>query len=197
MLFHERDPSKRVTLMEQHIRDANSLVDDQNGLNNYAEAILTEQDRFKNHSKEWESSLSIDHPSIQRFIEKHNRQPEGPREDNDLLRCLKSNPDQSLLLEFDQTMAQKTSHSSETSMDTIPDFDVGGDLEDFVDEDPAEIYHGKMPKRNFSENEVCPEPWRPSVIKLERAGTNQQVPPGRQHAPPTSHCASARQPPHQ
>ena len=71
-------------LMEQHIRDANrfatyfyhplfsksilpsfSLVDDQNGLNNYAEAILTEQDRFKNHSKDWESSLSIDHPSIQ------------------------------------------------------------------------------------------------------------------------------------
>ena len=42
-----------------------SLVDDQNGLNNYAEAILTEQDRFKNHSKDWESSLSIDHPSIQ------------------------------------------------------------------------------------------------------------------------------------
>ena len=71
--------------MEEHIRDANrfatnvfmsrpcskstlpsfSLVDDQNGLNNYAEAILTEQDRFKNHSKDWESSLSIDHPSIQ------------------------------------------------------------------------------------------------------------------------------------
>ena len=42
-----------------------SLVDDQNGLNNYAEAILTEQDRFKNHSKEWSSSLTIDHPSIQ------------------------------------------------------------------------------------------------------------------------------------
>ena len=42
-----------------------SLVDDQNGLNNYAEAILTEQDRFKNHSKDWESSLSIDHPSIE------------------------------------------------------------------------------------------------------------------------------------
>ena len=78
------DPLAGVTLMEQHIRDANrfatyfyyplcsksiltslSLVDDQNGLNNYAEAILTEQDRFKNHSKDWESSLSIDHPSIE------------------------------------------------------------------------------------------------------------------------------------
>ena len=78
------DPLAGVTLMEQHIRDANrfatyfyyplcsksilpsfSLVDDQNGLNNYAEAILTEQDRFKNHSKEWRSSLTIDHPSIQ------------------------------------------------------------------------------------------------------------------------------------
>ena len=78
------DPLAGVSLMEQHIRDANrfatyfyyplcsksillpfSLVDDQNGLNNYAEAILTEQDRFKNHSKEWSSSLTIDHPSIQ------------------------------------------------------------------------------------------------------------------------------------
>ena len=81
------DPFAGVALMEEHIRDANrfathvrmsncppcskstlpslSLVDDQNGLNNYAEAILTEQDRFKNHSKDWESSLSIDHPSIQ------------------------------------------------------------------------------------------------------------------------------------
>ena len=64
-------------------------------------------------------------------------------------------------------------------MDTMPDFDVGGDLEDFVDEDPAEMNHGKMPSRNFSENEVCSEPWRPSLIKLERAGTNQQVFPGR------------------
>ena len=42
-----------------------SLVDDQDGLNNYADAILTEQDRFKNHSKDWKSSLTIDHPSIQ------------------------------------------------------------------------------------------------------------------------------------
>ena len=58
----------------------------------------------------------------QRFIEKHNRQPEGPREDNDLLRCLKTNPDPSLLLQVDQTMAQKASDSSETPMDTMPDF---------------------------------------------------------------------------
>ena len=42
-----------------------SLVDDQDGLNNYADAILTEQDRFKNHSKDWKTSLTIDHPSIQ------------------------------------------------------------------------------------------------------------------------------------
>ena len=42
-----------------------SLVDDQDGLNNYADAILTEQDRFKDHSKDWKTSLTIDHPSIQ------------------------------------------------------------------------------------------------------------------------------------
>ena len=132
----------------------------------------------------------------QRFIERHNGQPEGPREDQDLLRCLKTNPDQSLLLEFDQTMAQKTSHSSETPMDTMPDFDVGGDLEDFVDEDAAEMKHPKVPSRNFSENGVCPDspaPWRPSLIKLE---SDQQVPPGRRHAPPTSYSTAARQPPH-
>ena len=68
--------------MEDYIREANrfgnisvkthqsylaphSLVDDQDGLNNYAEASLTEQDKFKNHSQEWKSSLTIEHPSIQ------------------------------------------------------------------------------------------------------------------------------------
>ena len=40
-------------------------MDDQEGLNNFADEILTEQDRFKNHSKDWKSSLTIDHPSIQ------------------------------------------------------------------------------------------------------------------------------------
>ena len=40
-------------------------MDDQDGLNNFADEILTEQDRFKNHSKDWKSSLTIDHPSIQ------------------------------------------------------------------------------------------------------------------------------------
>merc|ERR1719342_569666 len=48
------DPLAGVSLMEEYIRDANSLVDDQDGLNNYEDAILTnEQDRFKNHSKDW------------------------------------------------------------------------------------------------------------------------------------------------
>ena len=81
-------------------------------------------------------------------------------------------------------------------MDTMPDFDVGGDLEDFVDEDAAEMKHPKVPSRNFSENGVCPDspaPWRPSLIKLE---SDQQVPPGRRHAPPTSYSTAARQPPH-
>ena len=132
----------------------------------------------------------------QRFIEKHNRQPEGPREDNDLLRCLKTNPDPSLLLQVDQTMAQKASDSSETPMDTMPDFDVVGEMEGFVEEDSAEVNHGKMPNRDFDKNKVYPETKLPSVVKLERAAKDHQVPPGSRHAPPSSHFASSGQPPH-
>ena len=132
----------------------------------------------------------------QRFIEKHNKQPEGPREDNDLLRCLKTNPDQSLLLQFDQSMAQKASDSSETLMDTMPDFDVVGDMEGIVEGDSTEVNHGKMPSRDFDKNEVYPEPKLPNVVKLERAANDHQVPPGSRHALPSSHFASSGQPPH-
>merc|ERR1719209_2664231 len=158
MLFHERDPSKRVTLMEQHIRDANSLVDDQNGLNNYADAILTEQDRFKNHSKDWKSSLTIDHPSIQRFIERHNRQPEGPREDNDLLRCIKTKPDDSFKLELESSVAELTSSTKETPMDTMPDIDIGhDDMLDLGREDAVVSNQCKMQSIGNRENVVFPE----------------------------------------
>ena len=142
--------------------------------------------------KNWTQNLLLS----QRFIEKHNRQPEGPREDNDLLRCLKTNPDPSLLLQVDQTMAQKASDSSETPMDTMPDFDVVGDMKGFVEEDSAEVDHGKMPNRDFDKNEVNQEPKLPSVVKLERAAKDHQVPPGSRHAPPSSHFASSGEPPH-
>ena len=75
------------------------------------------------------------------FIERHNGQPEGPREDNELLRCIKTKPDDSLKLELERSVAQLTSCSKEalmdnnknanqmttstkeTQMDIMPDFD--------------------------------------------------------------------------
>ena len=93
-------------------------------------------------------------------------------------------------------MAQKASDSSETLMDTMPDFDVVGDMEGFVEGDSTEVNHGKMPNRDFDKNEVNPEPKLPSVVKLERAANDHQVPPGSRHALPSSHFASSGQPPH-
>ena len=111
----------------------------------------------------------------QRFIERHNGQPEGPREDSDLLRCIKTKPDDSLKLELERSVAELTSSSmetpmvtnnvnqmatstKETPMDTMPDFDIGHDeLLDLGSEDAVVSNQCKMPTIGNRENVVYPE----------------------------------------
>ena len=81
-----------VTLMEEYLKEANGFVDDPAGINNYADECLTEQDRFENHSKDWECSLTLEDPRIKEFVARHNRGAVGTGEDRgedrELLRCL-------------------------------------------------------------------------------------------------------------
>jgi len=86
---HDWDPLSSVALMEEYIRAANGLVDDQNCLNNYADACLNEASKHTNHSSKWESKLSIDDPDIQAFIARHNKVDAGDGEDWQWRRCMK------------------------------------------------------------------------------------------------------------
>ena len=62
-----------LPIMEDYLREAASLTDDQEGINNYADACLTEEAKFKNHSKDWKTGLSLADPNIQAMIAAHNR----------------------------------------------------------------------------------------------------------------------------
>jgi len=83
------DPLSSIAMMEEYIRAANGLVDDQNCLNNYADAILNESSKHTNHSTKWESKLSMDDPDIQAFICRHNGVDAGDGEDWQWRRCMK------------------------------------------------------------------------------------------------------------
>jgi len=87
---HDWDPLAGTALMEDYVRAANSLVDDQNCLNNYADACLNEASQHTNHSSKWKSNLSLDNPDIKAFIAKHNSVDiGGDGEDWQWKRCLK------------------------------------------------------------------------------------------------------------
>ena len=62
-----------LPIMEDYLREAASLTDDQEGINNYADACLTEEAKFKNHSKDWKTGISLADPNIQAMIAAHNR----------------------------------------------------------------------------------------------------------------------------
>ena len=75
--------------MEEYIRAANGLVDDQNCLNNYVDTCLNETSKHTNHSSKWKSKLSIGHPDIQAFIARHNSVDAVDGEDWEWKRCMK------------------------------------------------------------------------------------------------------------
>eukprot|EP00092_Neocalanus_flemingeri_P017445 GFUD01018870.1.p1 GENE.GFUD01018870.1~~GFUD01018870.1.p1 ORF type:complete len:724 (-),score=245.32 GFUD01018870.1:141-2312(-) len=86
---HGWDPLSSIAMMEEYIKAANDLVDDQNCLNNYADACLNESSKHTNHSSKWESKLSIEDPDIQAFIARHNSVDSGDGEDWPWRRCIK------------------------------------------------------------------------------------------------------------
>jgi len=87
---HDWDPLASTALMEEYMKAASSLVDDQNCLNNYADMCLNESSKHTNHSSKWKSNLSIDNPNIQAFIAKQNNiDIGGDGEDWQWRRCMK------------------------------------------------------------------------------------------------------------
>jgi len=87
---HDWDPLASTALMEEYMKAASSLVDDQNCLNNYADMCLNEASKHTNHSSKWKSNLSIDNPNIQAFIDKQNNVDiGGDGEDWQWRRCMK------------------------------------------------------------------------------------------------------------
>ena len=65
----------------------NALVDNQDGINNYADFILNKPEKT-NHSSEWETGLSLEDPELQAIINKHPIR-KVPREDKEWERCMK------------------------------------------------------------------------------------------------------------
>jgi len=87
---HDWDPLASTALMEEYMKAASRLVDDQNCLNNYADMCLNEASKHTNHSSKWKSNLSIDNPNIQAFIAKQNSVDiGGDGEDWQWRRCMK------------------------------------------------------------------------------------------------------------
>jgi len=87
---HDWDPLASTALMEEYMKAASSLVDDQNCLNNYADMCLNEASKHTNHSSKWKSNLSIDNPNIQAFLDKQNSVDiGGDGEDWQWRRCMK------------------------------------------------------------------------------------------------------------
>ena len=114
---------------------------------------------------------------VQKFIERHNRQPEGPREDNDLLRCIKTKPDDSLKLELERSVAELTSTTKETPMDTMPDFDIGhDDMLDLGSEDAVVSNQCKIQSIDNRDNIVYPEATSRLHSRLEGSTSEQESP---------------------
>ena len=120
---------------------------------------------------------------VQKFIERHNRQPEGPREDNDLLRCIKTKPDDSYKLELERSIAEFTSNTKETPMDTMPDFDIGhDDMLDMGSEDAVVSNQCKTQSIGNRENVVFPEVTRRHHERLEGSTNEQESPRQPMHS---------------
>ena len=76
-----------VCQMRDLLMRTNTLVDNQDGINNYADFILNKPDKT-NHSSEWETGLSLEDPDVEAIINKHPSRA-APREDKDWERCMK------------------------------------------------------------------------------------------------------------
>jgi len=89
---NEWDPLCSFIAMEEYIQAANELVDDQKGLNNYAEACLNEAGKYTNHSSNWKSELTLEDDDIKKFISSNKKQERKENEDWQWLKCMKRNP---------------------------------------------------------------------------------------------------------
>jgi len=89
---NEWDPLCSFIAMEEYIQAANELVDDQKGLNNYAEACLNEAGKYTNHSSNWKSELTLEDDDIKKFVSSNKKQERKENEDWQWLKCMKRNP---------------------------------------------------------------------------------------------------------
>ena len=116
---HGWDPLSSIAMMEEYIRAANGLVDDQNCLNNYVDTCVNESSKHTNHSSKWKSKLSIGHPDIQAFIARHNSVDAGDGEDWEWKRCMKRElgvGNSALETAYDSVESVHSSPSSPTSI---------------------------------------------------------------------------------
>ena len=122
IVMHDWDPLSSIALMEEYIRAASVLVDDQNCLNNYIDACLNEAGKHTNHSSKWMSKLSIDHPDIQDFIARHNSINSGDGEDWQWKRCLKRElgvrSSITMGRTYDETVSSNVSIELESTLDS-------------------------------------------------------------------------------
>ena len=81
------DGPSALCQMSDLLTRTNTLMDNQDGLNNYSDFILNKPE-MPNHSSEWESGLSLEDPDLQAVINKHPSRG-APPEDKDWERCMK------------------------------------------------------------------------------------------------------------
>ena len=89
IVHNDWEPLSSFALMGEYIKAASNLVDDQKGLNNYADQCLNDVGKFTNHSSKWESKLSLEDPDIRSLIQVHNDMGKREVEDYSWRRCMK------------------------------------------------------------------------------------------------------------
>ena len=124
--------------LEHFIKKTNSLVDDQQGINNYSGMCVNEVESFTNHSAKWESSISMDHPDIQSFIERHNNMTPAPK-DSEFERCMNM-----------ELPAKSEETKSKVKQDSAPTFNFNFTEEDFMEIEAEEPRPKTKSKSMFS-----------------------------------------------
>ena len=131
------EPLAGINLVKEYVRGANRLVDDQDGINNYADMSLSEASKFTNHSKKWKTSLNFEDDSIQKLLEQHKpisdaAQSIQSNHDAKLLEVLKtdvkfvhaSRKPKTSERSLNKTIKSKSSSSVPQPATECPDFDI-------------------------------------------------------------------------
>jgi len=131
------DPLAGMQLVKEYLQGANQIVDNQNGINNYADMCLSEANKFSNHSKNWKSSIDFKSDLVQNLLKKHKPKSDATRinqtnHNKKLLDVLKTDVKSLELPKIpaeaisgtEKKLVPKSRNNISTNIEDSPDFDL-------------------------------------------------------------------------